>query len=133
MNAIITNVSKFNKNGLWYVIWKEFFGDKEELTELFGCEDLKQESIKYAKFKSKSEPKNLKVGQVWSNVEFIPMEKWEMSAHLLYDDDGVPCGNLTKATCFIGFNKGGKTTNTDTYSEDEVKEMMVEEEKKKDK
>ena len=114
--VIITSVSQFN--GVWYATFKILFGFGSRMQELFGTNVTcigKAYAILQASDATK--PKNFIKGSVYSNVELVPLEKFEMEMQPLYNADSKLVGNIAKPTCSIDFTDETKLLATLTVEE----------------
>ena len=126
--VIITSVSQFN--GVWYATFKILFGFGSKMQELFGTNVTcigKAYAILQASDSTK--PKNFIKGSVYSNVEFVPLEKFEMEMQARYNADGELLGNIAKPTCSVGFTD--ETELIGTLSVEEIDSIPEKVEKSK--
>ena len=124
--VIITSAGSFN--GKFYATFKCLFGYGSKMSELFGTSVI-QTGKASATLCSGAKPNKLfKVGNVFSNVEFIPLEKFEMEMQPLYNADSELVGNIAKPTCSIGFTD--ETELIDTLSAEEIDSIPEKVEKK---
>ena len=117
--VIITSAGSFN--GKFYATFKCLFGFGSKMQELFGNSVI-QTGKASATLCNGTKPNKLwKVGNVYSNVEFIPLEKFEMEMQPLYNADSELVGNIAKPTCRMEFTDESELL--DTLSHQETKEI----------
>ena len=118
-HAIIISSGLFN--GKYYATFKMLFGFGSKMEELFGKSSTQTGKATATLCNGTKPNKAWKTGNVYSNVEFIPLEKYEMEYQPLYDRDRELVGNIAKPTCTMQFTDD--TELVDTLSAQEVAEI----------
>ena len=117
--VIITSAGSFN--GKYYATFKCLFGFGSKMQELFGNSVIQTGKASATLCNGTKPNKAWKVGNVYSNVEFVPLEKFEMEMQPLYNADSELVGNIAKPTCRMEFADDSELI--DTLSEQEVAEI----------
>ena len=101
--AIITSVSKLQNQ--FYITFKPLIGFGDEMMKRLGLVQLGGE---YAVLNTTKLTADIKAGNVFSNVTFVPMSENTQRMQRNYDLDGNLIGNIAKPKANIQFGVDSK-------------------------
>tara|TARA_B100001123_G_C15102457_1_gene944100 strand:+ start:145 stop:555 length:411 start_codon:yes stop_codon:yes gene_type:complete len=124
-HAIIIRTAQFNSK--YYAIFKQLHGFGSRMQELFGTSAIcigKATGCISAPTKTEL----WKEGNVFSNVELVPLEKFEMEMQPLYNADNELVGNIAKPSCQVVVSDECKlVTNIPLESIEDIAEVTDDE------